>query len=83
MKSYIVIGLGRFGSQAAKRLCEYGCEVLAIDRKPELVQAVSNLVTQAVVADARDKEVLRALGAKDFEKANKIATNGLSLTVFK
>ena len=69
MKSYIVIGLGRFGSQAAKRLCEYGCEVLAIDREPELVQAVSNLVTQAVVADARDKEVLRALGAKDFECA--------------
>ena len=56
MKSYIVIGLGRFGSQAAKRLCEYGCEVLAIDRKPELVQAVSNLVTQAVV-------VLRTLNA--------------------
>ena len=69
MKSYIVIGLGRFGSQAAKRLYEYGCEVLAIDRKPDLVQPVSNLVTQAVVADARDKEVLRALGAKDFECA--------------
>ncbi len=69
MKSYIVIGLGRFGSQAAKRLCEYGCEVLAIDREPDLVQPVSNLVTQAVVADARDKEVLRALGAKDFECA--------------
>ena len=69
MKSYIVIGLGRFGSQAAKRLCELGCEVLAIDRKPELVQPVANQVTQAVVADARDKDVLRALGAKDFECA--------------
>lgn len=66
MKSYIVIGLGKFGTEAAKRLCEYGCEVLAIDRNPELVQPVSNLVTQAVVGDARDKEVLRALGAKDF-----------------
>ena len=69
MKSYIVIGLGRFGSQAAKRLYEYGCEVLAIDREPDLVQPVSNLVTQADVADARDKEVMRALGAKDFECA--------------
>ena len=69
MKSYIVIGLGKFGTEAAKRLCEFGCEVLAIDRKPELVQPVSNLVTQAVVGDARDKEVLRALGAKDFECA--------------
>ena len=69
MKSYIVIGLGKFGSQAAKRLCELGCEVLAIDRNGELVQPISNLVTQAVVGDARDKEVLRALGAKDFECA--------------
>ena len=69
MKSYIVIGLGKFGSQAAKRLCELGCEVLAIDRNPELVQPISNLVTQAVVGDARDKEVLRALGAKEFECA--------------
>ena len=69
MKSYIVIGLGRFGSQAAKRLCEQGCEVLAMDRNSELVQPISTQVTQAVVADARDKEVLRALGAKDFECA--------------
>ena len=69
MKSYIVIGLGRFGSRAAKRLYELGCEVLAIDREPDLVQPISNLVTQAVVGDARDKEVLRALGAKDFECA--------------
>ena len=69
MKSYIVIGLGRFGTQAAKRLCELGCEVLAVDSNSELVQPISGVVTQAVVADARDKEVLRALGAKDFECA--------------
>ena len=69
MKSYIVIGLGRFGSQAARRLYELGCEVLAIDSNSELVQPISSMVTQAVVADARDKEVLRALGVKDFECA--------------
>ena len=69
MKSYIVIGLGKFGSRAAKRLYELGCEVLAIDRNGDLVQPMSSQVTQAVVADARDKDVLRALGAKDFECA--------------
>ena len=69
MKSYIVIGLGKFGSRAAKRLYELGCEVLALDRNGDLVQPMSNLVTQAVVGDARDKEVLRALGAKDFDCA--------------
>ena len=81
MKSYIVIGLGRFGSQAAKRLYEQGCEVLAIDRNPDLVQAVSSMVTQAVVADARDKEVLRVLGAKDFECAIVAIGDGLSDSV--
>ena len=69
MKSHIVIGLGKFGSEAARRLCQLNCEVLAIDRNPELVQPISSQVTQAVVGDARDKEVLRALGAKDFECA--------------
>lgn len=69
MKSFIVVGLGRFGSQAAKRLCQQGCEVLAIDTSNELVQQVSDDVTQAVVGDARDKEVLKALGAKDFDCA--------------
>ena len=69
MKSYIVVGLGKFGSRAAKRLYELGCDVLAIDRNSDLVQPISGQVTQAVVGDARDKEVLRALGAKDFECA--------------
>ena len=69
MKSYIVIGLGRFGAEAARRLCELGCEVLAMDTRGDLVQQVSGSVTQAVVGDAQDKEVLRALGARDFDCA--------------
>ncbi len=69
MKSYIVIGLGRFGSEVARKLHELGCEVLAIDSKSELVQQLSNEVTHAVVADAQDKEVLRAVGARNFDCA--------------
>ena len=69
MKSYIVIGLGRFGTEVARKLYELGCEVLAVDRDSELVQHISQDVTQAVVADARDKDVLRALGAKSFDCA--------------
>ncbi len=69
MKSYIVIGLGRFGTEVARRLYELGCEVLALDTNSELVQHISADVTQAVVADARDKDVLRALGAKNFDCA--------------
>ncbi|MBQ3504489.1 MAG: TrkA family potassium uptake protein [Oscillospiraceae bacterium] len=69
MKSYIVIGLGRFGSAIARQLCLLGAEVLAIDVHEDLVQQVANEVTHAVVGDARDKEVLRALGVRDLDCA--------------
>ena len=67
MKSYIVIGLGRFGSEVARQLYAQGCEVLAVDNSQELIQQISDEVTHAAVADARDKDVLRALGAKEFD----------------
>lgn len=69
MKSYLVIGLGRFGTEVARKLCKLGCEVLALDTSGENVQRISNDVTHAAVADARDKGVLRALGAAAFDCA--------------
>lgn len=69
MKSYVVVGLGRFGSEVARQLYRCGCEVLAIDVKSELVQQISQDVTHAAVGDSRDKEVLRALGVGDFDCA--------------
>lgn len=69
MKSYMVIGLGRFGAEVARQLCASGCEVLAMDTNSDLVQHISNDVTHAVVGDAQDKDVLRALGASNFDCA--------------
>lgn len=66
MKSFVVIGLGRFGCEAARQLCAQGREVLAIDSHPDVVQQISDKVTQAVVADARDIGVLRSVGVQDF-----------------
>ena len=69
MKSYVVIGLGRFGSKVARQLFEQGCEVLAVDNHSELVQQISQDVTHAVVADGQDKEVLKALGIRNMDCA--------------
>ena len=69
MKSYMIIGLGRFGFDLAKSLSQLGAEVLAVDVRPELVQQLSADVTHAVVGDGQDKEVLRALGARNFDCA--------------
>ena len=68
-KSYVVIGMGRFGSSVAERLYELGNEVLAIDTDPDKVQRMESKVTCAVVADARDEEVLRSLGARSCDCA--------------
>ena len=81
MKSYIVVGLGRFGNEVARQLCLQGCEVLAMDNRSDLVQQISSEVTHAVVADARDKEVLKALGVKDFDCAVVAIGGDLSASV--
>ena len=69
MKSYAVIGLGRFGAALARQLCKLGAEVLALDVKGDYVQQIANDVTHAVVGDAQDKEVLRALGVRNLDCA--------------
>lgn len=67
MKSYLVVGLGRFGSSVAAKLQELGNEVLVVDENEELVQRLADHVTYAVVGDARDESVLRSLGAENFD----------------
>ncbi len=69
MKSYVVVGLGRFGSEVARHLCRLGCQVLAVDIDGDLVGQLANDVTHAVVGDGQDKEVLRALGVQDLDCA--------------
>lgn len=69
MNSYLVIGLGRFGGEVARSLCRQGREVLALDVRSDLVNQIASDVTHAVVGDAQDKEVLRALGAGSFDCA--------------
>lgn len=69
MKSYVVIGLGRFGTAVAVELCKLGNEVLAMDEDQANVQAVADHVTHAVTADARDPAVLKALGIRNFDCA--------------
>ena len=69
MKTFAVIGLGRFGTAAALEFSALGHEVLAVDTEEELVQRIANQVTHAVTGDARDPAVLRALGLRNYDCA--------------
>lgn len=67
MKQFVVIGIGRFGSALAERLCELGHEVLVIDKDEEVIQRISDKVTHAISADATDEKVLKSLGVRNFD----------------
>ncbi len=69
MKSYVVIGLGRFGTELATRLYACGEEVMAIDMNETLIDKIADRVTRAVAADARDADVLKKLGVENFDRA--------------
>ena len=69
MKTFVVIGLGRFGTAVATELSALGHEVLAIDGREDSVQKVADQVTHAVTGDARDPAVLRAMGVRNSDCA--------------
>ncbi|RUS45946.1 TrkA family potassium uptake protein [Cohnella sp. AR92] len=67
MNQFVIIGLGRFGSSIGRELIQLGYEVLGVDSDEDTVQELSSVLTHAVVADATDEEVLRSLGARNFD----------------
>lgn len=69
MRSFVVLGMGRFGQSVAKTLYKLEYEVLAIDTNDEIVQHMTDYVTHAVVGDVTDESVLRALGIRNFDVA--------------
>lgn len=68
-RQFVVLGLGVFGSSVVKTLCEYGCEVLAIDNDMENVQNVAEYATQSVQADMENLEQLKHLDIGSYDVA--------------
>ena len=66
MKSILLIGLGRFGRHVAVKLSEMRHQVMAIDKREERVDAVTNFITNAQIGDSTDEEFLRSLGIRNF-----------------
>ena len=80
--SIIVIGLGRFGSAAARELMALGHEVLAIDDSEAKVNEIAADVTHAVELDASDEQALRDVGAGDFEHAIVAISSNTEASIF-
>lgn len=69
MKSFVVIGCGRFGESVAKNLYTLGNEVMVIDSSEDRIAEISSYVTHAVQADIMDENLLYDLGLSNFDVA--------------
>jgi trk system potassium uptake protein TrkA len=78
VKRITVIGLGNFGHILACRLYQLGHDVLAIDIRSEVVDAIGPFVTRAVVGDATNRQLLSEAGAEGADTA--VVATGENLT---
>lgn len=67
MKSVLIIGLGNFGLQLAKKVHELGHQVLAIDKNEERVNESLPYVNDAMIGDSTNETFLKSLGINNFD----------------
>jgi len=69
MKQVCVIGLSQFGMHLARSLVRMGCEVLAIDKNEQRIDAIRDEVHRALIGDARDYRMLASVLTPEIEEA--------------
>ena len=70
-RQFVVVGLGRLGVSIVGTLDSLGHEVLAIDNREDVIQALADEMPNVhfVAADATDEEAVRGLNAEGFDAA--------------
>lgn len=66
-KSFLVVGLGKFGSAVARKLAYLGHEVMAVDRSMPNINAIKDEVMNVAQCDMTNEAVVKSLGIADFD----------------
>lgn len=67
MKSVLIIGMGTLGKHLARKMTEFGNEVLIVDEDEEVIQEMAQEIPNAIVGDCTQDGVLRSLGVNSFD----------------
>ncbi len=67
MKSVLLIGLGRFGTNVAMKLNDLDHEVMAVDCDEERVDNILPIVTNAQIGDSTNEAFLETLGIQNYD----------------
>lgn len=69
MKSFCIIGLGKFGYTLAETLAADGKKVIVIDIDADKINSIADKVTNSIIGDPTNENVLRASGVTECECA--------------
>ena len=67
MKSFLIIGMGRFGHHITINLARQGAEIMIVDTDQAKMEDLLSVVTSAKIGDCTNEEVLKTLGVKNFD----------------
>ena len=67
MKSFLIIGMGKFGHHMCHNLAALGNELMVVDDIEEKVEDVVDIVTSAKVGDCTKLDVLESFGVANFD----------------
>ena len=67
MKSVLIIGMGTLGRHLARKMIEYGNEVMIVDSNEDIIQEMAQEIPNAVVGDCAAEGVLRSFGVSNFD----------------
>ncbi|MCD8392063.1 MAG: TrkA family potassium uptake protein [Cloacibacillus porcorum] len=68
-KSFLIVGLGRFGTALCEKLANLGQNVIGIDSMPGPVMELSDKISVAAQLDVTDESSLRKIGATQVDVA--------------
>lgn len=68
-RSFVVVGLGQFGSTVASELARFGNHVLGIDADERRVAQMSSTLTASAILDCGDEQALREAGVDRYDVA--------------
>ncbi len=67
MKSVLIIGMGVLGQHLARKMAEFGNEVMLVDENEDIIQEMAQEFPNAIVGDCTSDGVLRSLGVGNFD----------------
>lgn len=81
MKSFLIIGLGKFGLHMAQKFIENGHEVMAIERDEARADNASSIIQNILIGDATEERLMQSVGVADFDLAVIALSNDFQATL--